>query len=91
MLVSVDDEWLSKTPGVSIRRLHSFEIRESASALTGLLVAVRREIEADITRLGLLRRKLALSDWDLRARVKNLTKTPPKEEAFIENTYKIRS
>lgn len=56
LLVSVDDEWLSRTPGVSIGLLHSFEAREYAGALTGLLVTVRREIEGDITGLGLLRR-----------------------------------
>jgi hypothetical protein len=82
LLVSLDDEWLSRTPGVSIGPLHLFEAKESAGALTGLLVPVRREIEAEITRLGLLRRKLELCDWDLRVRIKKLTKTaPPEEEA----------
>ena len=80
-VVSVDGEWLSRTPGVSIRHIHSFEARESTGALTGLFVTVHREIEAEITRLGLLRRKLELSDGDLQVRVKNLTETPLKEEA----------
>jgi hypothetical protein len=82
LLVSIDDEWLSRTPSVSIGPLHLFEAKESAGAQTGLLVTVHREIEADITGLGLLRQKLEISDWDLRVRVKNLTKTPqPWEEA----------
>ena len=80
LLVSIDDEWLSRTTGVSIGPLHLFEAKESAGALTGLLVPVRREIAAEITRLGLLRRKLEISDWDLQVRVKNLTKTQPSGE-----------
>lgn len=94
LLVSIDDEWLSRTPSVSIGPLHLFEAKESAGALTGLFVTVHREIEADITGLGLLRRKLEISDWDLRVRVKNLTKTPlPEEEADSKagiSTFSLR-
>jgi hypothetical protein len=93
LLVGVDDEWLSRTPGVSIGLLHSFEARESTGASTGLLVTVRREIEAEITRLGLLRQKLEISDWDLRVRVKNVAETLPKEEADSKgemSTFSLR-
>jgi hypothetical protein len=58
------------------------EAKESGGVLTGLLVPVRREIEAEIASLGLLRRKLKISDsdWELGVHVEDLTKTPPPEE-----------
>jgi hypothetical protein len=81
LFVSIDDEWLSRNPSVSIGPLRWFEAKESTGALPGLFVTVDREIGAHITELGLLRRKLELYAWrDLRIRVKNLTKTPPPEE-----------
>jgi hypothetical protein len=95
--VSIDDKWLNRTPGVSLKHLHL--ARESAGTLTGLSVTIRREIEAEITNLGLLRRKLELFDWDLPVRInavsiKNLTETPPTEEADGEHrisTFSLQS
>lgn len=60
VFVSIDDEWLSRNPSVSIGPLRWFEAKKSAGALPGLFVTVDQEIGAHITELGLLRRKLEL-------------------------------